>query len=69
MKAEERGPLVVVTDPDDPAFVWVNWCPLCGLGAAEHTEEACDEKLRDWRPTGLLGGLDRYFAARQEPQQ
>jgi hypothetical protein len=48
-------PIVGHVYPDDPDGIWYNRCPLCGLMAAEHTEEACEAKLAaSPGPRGIL---------------
>lgn len=32
-------------------------CPLCGLTADVHTDEACDAKMSAWRPSGILNAV------------
>src|SRR5215216_7063311 len=34
-------------------------CPLCGQPTGSHDDAACEAKMAAWRPTGLLGGIDR----------
>lgn len=34
-------------------------CALCGEHASVHTLAACDRKMADWKPTGLLGTTPR----------
>lgn len=35
-------------------------CPLCG-GGAPHDEAACAEKMRTWKPVGILGSLPPHL--------
>lgn len=48
-------PILAYEDPDDPGHLYFNRCPLCGVAAAEHTEQVCEDRLAAAPgPVGLL---------------
>ncbi len=51
----DDGTTVAITYelPEGMTLPWTH-CPLCGEPEDGHDREACQEKLRNWQPAGLL---------------
>lgn len=33
---------------------YFDWCPLCGGSVLFHDDEACETKMANWKPLGIL---------------